>query len=72
MGEVQNAIQEAAGSCCNKVIVFDIYEKGIVRSVSFRMQLTPSQKTAFKDEDLKKIQERVIKSVTKKFPVRLT
>ena len=70
--KVKEAIQKAVGSLCKDVLVFDIYEKGNDRSVSFRAYLTPPSKISFTDKDLRDIQKKVIEKVTKTFPVSLS
>ena len=70
-GEIQQSIGKALGKMGQKVVIFDIYEQGKERSISFRMFLTPDRK-AWIDKELESIQNKVIQYVTRHFPaVRL-
>ena len=67
---VQKEIKKVLGSSCEKVEVFDLYEKDKNRSVSFRLYLTPL-KQAWTDQDLQDFQNKVIEHISKKFDIHL-
>lgn len=70
-GQVQKFIRNTLGKTGTEVTIFDIYEQGKERSVSFRMFLTPDKKP-WTDKELESIQNKVIQYVTRHFPtVRL-
>ena len=69
-GEVQREIKKSLGALCEKVKLFDIYENQGERFVSFRMSLSPKDKS-WTDEDLQGFLNKVIKDMSKKFSISL-
>ena len=55
---------------CEKIDIFDIYEKEGERSVSFRIYLVPRDKS-WTDKELQSFLNQVIESLYKKFSIRL-
>ncbi len=70
VADVQKEIQKILGSICKNVEVFDFYEKGEERSISFRLYLTP-EKESWTDHDLQNFQNKVIDHIAKKFSISL-
>ena len=70
VGDVSREIKKTLGSLCEKIEVFDIYEKQEERFVSFRMYLTPQDKS-WTDEQLQDFLNQVIQNAHKKFSIRL-
>ena len=70
VGNVQREIKKSLGSLCEKVEVFDIYEKQGERSVSFRMRLRPKDKS-WTDKQLQVFLNQTIQAVHKKFSIHL-
>ncbi len=68
--DVKREIKKSLGSLCEKVELFDLYEKQNERSVSFRMFLTPEEKS-WTDEQLQVFLNKVVEAVHKKFSIRL-
>ena len=68
--DVRKEMKKSLGSLCEKVEVFDIYEKQEERSISFRMRLIPEDKT-WTDEQLQIFLNKVIESVDKKYSIKL-
>lgn len=67
---VRKEIKKSLGSLCERVDVFDVYEKSKERSVSFRMSLIPKDKS-WTDEQLQAFLNQAIDSLKKKFSVSL-
>jgi len=70
VGDVQKEIKKSLGNICDKVEVFDVYEKNNERSISFRMFLKQGDES-WTDEHLKGFLNKAISSVEKKFFIRL-
>ena len=70
VGDVQRKIKKSLGSLCEKVEIFDIYEKQGERSVSFRMRLRPKDKS-WTDKQLQVFLNQAIQAVHKKFSIHL-
>ncbi|MBC6415827.1 MAG: phenylalanine--tRNA ligase subunit beta [Bdellovibrionales bacterium] len=68
--KVKEEIQKTLSDVCQKVDVFDVYNKKDERFVSFRMKLSPEDKT-WTDEQLQVFLERAIQAVGQKFSVKL-
>ena len=68
--DVRREIKKSLGSLCEKIEVFDIYEKQGERSVSFRMYLMPEDKS-WTDEQLQGFLNQVVQTVHKKFSIGL-
>ena len=68
--DIRKEIKKSLGSLCEKVEVFDLYEKQKERSVSFRMYLTPEDKS-WTDDQLQAFLNQVIDRLQKKFSIHL-
>ena len=68
--KVKEEIQKTLSDVCQKTDIFNIYNKGDQRFVSFRMNLSPKKKT-WTDKELRVILERAIQAVERKFSVKL-
>lgn len=68
--EVKREMKKSLGSLCESIEIFDVYEKQGERSVSFRMRLTPEDKS-WTDQQLQVFLNTVIESMYKKFSIRL-
>ena len=68
--EVQTEIKNSLSGLCEKVEIFDIYTKGDQRFVSFRIYLSPREKS-WTDEELQVFLTQAIQSVSKKLSVHL-
>lgn len=68
--DVRREIKKGLGSLCEKIEIFDIYEKQKERSVSFRMYLMPEEKS-WTDEQLQGFLNQVVQTVHKKFSIGL-
>ena len=68
--EVKREMKKSLGSLCDHIEVFDVYEKQGERSVSFRMYLTPEEKS-WTDEQFQVFFNKVIENVHKKFSIKL-
>lgn len=70
VGEVRKEIKKSLGDLCEKVELFDIYDKKGERSVSFRLYFQPKEKS-WTDEELQKFLNQVIETMQKKFSIHL-
>ena len=68
--KIQKAMRKSLGSICEKIEVFDIYEQQGERSVSFRMYLTPEEKS-WTDEELQALLNKVVNNIYKTFDISL-
>ena len=68
--DVQKEIKKSLSKLCEKVEIFDIYNKEDQRFVSFRIYLSP-QDQSWTDKELQEFLNKAIQSVDKKFSIQL-
>ena len=69
-GAIQKEIKKSLSGLCEKVEIFDIYTKGDQRFVSFKIYLTPKDKS-WTDKELQNLLNQAIRSVNKQFSIQL-
>lgn len=68
--KIQEEIKKILGSICERVDIFDLYEKEGERAISFRLYLTP-ESSAWTDENLQEFQNKVIAHLQNKLSINL-
>ena len=68
--DVQREIKRSLSELCEKVEIFDIYNKEDQRFISFRIYLNPKDQS-WTDEELQEFLNKAIQSIDQKFAIKL-